>query len=115
MAYNENKIFDKYFDQLFKPGYPPADILALNRLADHIDRWWKDNALGLNDAMLATPSYSKFHLLIAVQACFCVANNQLDKVPAPSSTDAVLHNPDAVIAMAANCCNSALDVANSEY
>jgi hypothetical protein len=63
----------------------------------------------------AVPSYSKFHLLFAIQACFCAASNQIEKVPAPSATEKVLNDPDALITMAAGCYNSALDVAISEY
>lgn len=115
IAYNENKLFDKHFELLFKADYPPADILALNRWALHIERRWNEDNLGLNEALVATPSYSKHHLMFAVQSCFCVANNQSDKVPAPSATGKVLDDPDAVITMAANCYNSALDSAVSEY
>ena len=115
IAYNENKLFDKYFDLLFKAEYPPADILTLNRWAQHIERRWDENDLALNEALVAIPSYSKHHLLFAMQACFCVANNQSNKVPTPSATVKVLDDPDAVITMAANCYNSALDAAVSEY
>ena len=65
---------------------------------------------------MATPSYSKLHLLFAIQSCFCVASTQLDKVPMPSATVGVLNaGPDAVITMAANCFNSGLDAAVNEY
>jgi hypothetical protein len=115
IAYNENKLFDKYFDLLFRSDYSPADILALNRWMLHIERRWKENNLGLNDALVAAPSYTKFHLLFAIQSCFSTASNQVDKVPDPSATTHVLNEPDAVITMAANCYNSALDAAINEY
>ncbi|MEW6213157.1 MAG: AIPR family protein [Acidobacteriota bacterium] len=114
IAYNENKMFDKYFEQLFHSDYSPSDMLALHQWMRHIDRCWNDS-LGLNQALMAAPSYSKFHLLFAIQACFCAASNQVDKVPAPSATEKVLNDPDSVITMAANCYNSALDAAISEY
>jgi len=115
IAYNENKVFDKYFEQLFHPDYPPADMLALQRWQQQIERRWDENSLNLNEALMAVPSYSKHHLLFAIQACFCAASNQVDKVPAPSATDKLLSDPDALITMAANCYNSALDAAMSEY
>src|SRR5262249_6149567 len=83
IAYNENKLFDKYFEQLFHSDYPPADVLALVKWANHIERRWNQEDLVLNDALLATPSYSKFHLLFAIQACFSIGSGQADKVPAP--------------------------------
>jgi hypothetical protein len=30
MAYNENKLFDKYFEQLFKADYRPTDVAGLS-------------------------------------------------------------------------------------
>jgi hypothetical protein len=116
IAYNENKIFDKYFEQLFRADYPPADLLALHQWFLHIERRWRAQDLGLNETLMATPSYSKLHLLFAIQACFCVASIQLDKVPMPSATVGVLNaGPDPVITMAANCFNSGLDAAVNEY
>src|SRR5262249_4223295 len=110
IAYNENRIFDKYFELLFRPDYPPADLLALHHWFQHIEGRWRAQDLGLNEALMATPSYSKLHLLFAIQSCFCVASTQLDKVPVPSATAGVLSSgPDAVITMAANCFNSGLD------
>jgi hypothetical protein len=115
IAYNENKVFDKYFEQLFHTDYSPTNMLALRRWQQHIERRWDENSLNLNEALMAVPSYSKHHLLYAIQACFCAANNQVDKVPAPSATGIALGDPDAIITMAANCYNSALDAAMSEY
>jgi len=118
ISYNENKLFDKYFEQLFHSDYPPTDILALMSWANHIERRWNQNDLGLNDALLAVPSVSKSHLLFAVQACLSIGSGQSDKVPAPSATANFLTNKDIVdpiITMAANCYNSAFDTARSEY
>jgi hypothetical protein len=115
IAYNENKIFDKYFEQLFRPDYRPADLLALHQWFQQIERRWKAQDLGLHEDLLATPSYSKMHLMFAIQTCFSVASTQKDKVPVPSATVAVLQGgPDATITMAANCFNSAMDAAVSE-
>jgi hypothetical protein len=118
ISYNENKLFDKYFEQLFRSDYSPADLFTLNSWANHIERRWNKNDLGLNEALLAMPSYSKFHLLFAVQACFSIGSGQADKVPAPSATSKITANADTVdpiITMAANCYNSAFDTARSEY
>ena len=118
ISYNENKIFDKYFEQLFHSDYPPSDLFSLTQWANHIERRWNKNDLGLNEALLAMPSYSKFHLLFAVQACFSIGSGQSDKVPSPSASEKILgitDSVDAIITMAANCYNSAFDTARSEY
>jgi hypothetical protein len=61
IAYNENKFFDKHFEQLFKADYLPADIAGLTFWSRRIeDRW--NSGLPLNEALLASPSYSKFLL-----------------------------------------------------
>jgi hypothetical protein len=117
ISYNENKLFDKHFEQLFHSDYLPADLFALTMWANHIERRWGKNDLGLNDALLAMPSYSKSHLLFAVQACFSLGSGQSDKVPSPSATAKIItitDTVDPIITMAANCYNSAFDTARSE-
>lgn len=114
IAFNETKLFDKHFEQLFRPEFAPADILALVRWQQQIDKRWNGN-LGLVEDLLAVPSYAKFHLLMAIQACFAIASNQSDKVPSPSATVDALAESEPIISMAANCFNSALDTAMNEY
>ena len=46
IAFNDNKLFDKYFDQLFRADYPPADILVLQRWMEAIDIAWKNGNSG---------------------------------------------------------------------
>jgi len=114
IAYNENKLFDKYFDQLFKADYAPADIHGLNQWMREIERRWDAGSLGLNETLVATPSYTKHHLLYGVQMVFSIANNHQDKVPAPSTTLAALADAEAIINQAVTAYNSALDGANQE-
>ncbi|HET6386497.1 MAG TPA: AIPR protein, partial [Armatimonadota bacterium] len=105
------------FEQLFHADYSPTDLLALNQWAINIGRRWTQNDLTLNDALMAMPSYSKFHLLFAVQACFSFGSAQSDKVPAPSATLGILadgQKVDAILTMAANCYNAAFENARSE-
>jgi hypothetical protein len=113
IAYNENKLFDKYFEQLFKADYPPADIAGLTFWARRIEERW-NSGLPLNEVLLASPSYSKFHLLYTVQIFFSAASNQIDKVPAPSATIG-FPDPDPLIGFAATCYNSALEAGIAEY
>ena len=114
IAHNENQLFDKHFDLLFKSNYPPADIAGLKSWAGAIDRRWTAGDLSLNEALLASPSVAKAHLLYAVQLFFAAASKQIDRVPAPSATTN-FPNPNALIDVCASCYNSALEAGMSEY
>jgi len=108
-AYNENKLFDKHFEHLFKPDYSPADIHALNQWVREIEKRWATNSLGLNEVLLAVPSYMRHHLLYGIQMVFSIASNQQDKVPAPAATLAAISDADAIITQVVTAYNSALD------
>lgn len=114
IAHNENQLFDKHFDVLFRADYRPADVAGLKHWANAIDHRWKSGDLLLNEALLASPSVAKSHLLYAIQLFFSAASNQLDKVPAPSATVG-FPDTNALINVAASCYNSALEAGMSEY
>ena len=84
ISYSETKIFDKYFEQLFKREYKPENAQALNLFYQEIMKVWsKENPLGLNETLLAMKAYAPYHHLYAISMCFAIANNQADNVPAP--------------------------------
>jgi hypothetical protein len=113
-ANNENRLFDKHFDQLIKNDYAPTDILALNQWIQEIDKMWGDGSVGLNEVLLAVPSIMKHHLLFGVQMVFSIANNQHDKVPKPSATMGSIREASSIIAQVVSAYNSALDGANQD-
>ena len=116
IAGNENRLFDKHFEQLFRPDYSPEDIDALNRWSRKIDDLWDASTLNLNDQLIATPSQAKYQLLYAVQLSFCAASKQLDKVPAPSATvSAFITSADAIVTNAAVGFENAFQSAVQEY
>jgi len=85
ISYSETKIFDKYFEQLFKREYKPEDAQALNAwMRELIKVWTENNPLGLNETLLAMKAYAPFHHLYAISMCFSISNNQADRVPNPS-------------------------------
>ena len=87
ISYGETKIFDKYFEILFKKSYRPEDIQALNSWMGAVrDVWVDENPLGFDDALLAMKAYAPFHHLYAVSMIFAIANKASDRVPAPSAT-----------------------------
>jgi len=118
IAYSETKIFDKYFEQLFRKDYAPENVQALNELSRLVfQRWIKENPLGLNESLLAMRSYAPYHHMYAVSLCFCVSNNMPEGVPNPyraiekAKREGVI---DQIIDMAGICLNSALEAAANE-
>jgi hypothetical protein len=115
IAYNENRLFDEYFEKLVRSDYAPADLLALKQWSSRIDIHWEKEDLGLHEQLQAASGFTRYYLLFAASFAFSVASNQQDKVPNPSATVQALESADAIINLAANCCNSALENAVAEY
>lgn len=118
IAYSENKIFDKYFEQLFKREYKPEDAQALNQWAHQIMTCWKqDNPLSLNESLLAMKAYAPYHQLYAVSMCFAISNNQSDRVPSPHKSYENAMNAgmvNKIVEIAGICLNTALVAAANE-
>lgn len=84
ISYSETKIFDKYFNQLFRKDYAPEKMQALNELFRAIiKRWTLDNPMGLNPSLLAMKSYAPYHQLFAVSVYFSTVNSMPNSVPNP--------------------------------
>lgn len=115
LAYNENRLFDEHFDKLVHDDYAPSNALALAAWAKHIDLRWEKNDLGLHETLQAITGFSRYYLLFTLSFCFAVGSSQQDKVPSPAATTKALDKADALLSLAANCCNSALDNAVAEY
>lgn len=120
IAYSENKIFDKYFDQLFRRSdeYRPINAQALNEWMQEILKGWiVENPFGLNESLLAMRAYAPFHQLYAVSMCFGIQSNQSDRALQPSvALEKTLSKGarDQVIQIAASCLNTALEAAANE-
>jgi len=117
-AYSETKIFDKFFEQLFKREYEPENLQALNLLMQEIYAGWiPQNPWGLNESLLAMKAYAPFHQLYAISQIYSIASNQSDRVPKPNSTYANAQSHgiiDRVVNMAATALNFALETAANE-
>lgn len=118
LSYGETKIFDKYFDQLFRREYAPENIQALNVLFSTLyAKWDKDNPMGLNETLLAMKSYAPYHQLYAISVIFCEINKMNDSVPSPAVVLKKLNAGgllDTVVETAGSCLNMALETASSE-
>ncbi len=118
VAYSETKIFDKFFEQLFKRDYTPENVFALNFWMRSIQsKWGKDNPMGLNESLLAMKAYAPYHHLYAVSMCFAIANNHPDRVPNPYSCyqKATRENmAEEIVKIAGTSLNIALQTAANE-
>lgn len=118
IAYSETKIFDKYFEQLFKREYRPENVQALNSWFQQIKKaWTKDNPLGLNETLLAMRAYAPYHHLYAVSMCFAIASNQGDRVASPGRClDQVMQAgmTEEIVKIAGVSLNMALEAAANE-
>jgi len=119
IAYSETKIFDKYFEQLFKKDYSPENGQALSFWMQEIwKRWSKENPLSLNESLLAMKAYAPYHHLYAISVCFGVSNSMpMESVPSPSISYEVAkkHNLiDQIVDLAGRSLNFALESAANE-
>ena len=118
ISYSETKIFDKYFDQIFRKDYAPENVQALNELSKCVAaRWSNDNPLGLNDSLLAMKAYAPHHHLYAVSIFFCEVNKMPESVPNPAKALEKLKENrllGTVVDMAGQCLNMAFETASSE-
>lgn len=118
ISYSETRIFDKYFEQLFKRDYTPDNIQALNCWMGEINKGWvAENPYFFNESLLAMKSYAPYHHLYAVSMCFSIASNMRDRVPVPAKTYQIaLENNKVsdIVKMAATCLNFALETAANE-
>ena len=118
IAYSETRIFDKYFEQLFKKDYNPENAQALNFWMKEVwKKWTKDNPLGLNESLLAMRAYAPYHHLYAISLCFSVSNNMAEGVPNPFITYNLAKENgllEQISDIAGSCLNSALEAAANE-
>lgn len=119
LSYGETKIFDKYFETLFKnKDYPPESVFALNAWMNEIMKAWvPTNPLQLNETLLAMKAYAPFHHLYAVEMCFSISNNQAEKVASPSKAYQAATKAqmvDEIFKVAGISLNMALEAAANE-
>lgn len=117
ISYGETKIFDKYFEILFKRDYKPENIQGLNNWMKEIMKNWTDkNPLGLNETLLTMKAYAPFHHLYAVSMIFAIGNNKSDRVPSPNATweNAKTYGMvDQIVKTTGRCLNTAMRVASN--
>lgn len=118
IAYSETKLFDKYFEQLFKRDYKPEDAQALNFWMQNVMSKWKDtNPLNLNETLLAMKAYAPYHHLYAISMCFGISSNFPERVPSPSKTYEIAKSQnlvDEIVKISGISLNMALEAAANE-
>jgi hypothetical protein len=108
---NEKKLFDEYYKTIFRTGYDPANVLALQTWLNAIDVALPN--LALSDVLKAGKSYVKYHLLFSVSAIIASVNKQTQSVIEPHFAMKATERADQVLPHAANCLENALQAALS--
>lgn len=119
IAYSPKKIFDTYFDQLFKKDYSPEDVQALNILGKKVfECWTQDNQLELNESLLAMKAYAPYHQLYGVSLFFSIINGMPgEAVISPALALKKLEESNLleyIIKISGKCLNTALINASAE-
>ena len=119
LSYGETKIFDKYFETLFKnKNYPPENVFSLNAWMNSVWKAWvAENPLNLNETLLAMRAYAPYHHLYAIGMCFSISNNHSEFVPSPYKSYEVaskLAMVDEMVKVAGISLNMALEAAANE-
>lgn len=119
LSYGETKIFDKYFETLFRnKDYPPENVFALNAWMNEVQATWVlENPLSLNETLLAMKAYAPYHHLYAVAMIFAISSNQSDRVPSAHKTLEFAqrcHMVEEIVRIAGTCLNMALEAAANE-
>ncbi|CAE6715487.1 AIPR family protein [Candidatus Nitrotoga fabula] len=119
LSYGETKIFDKYFETLFRnKDYAPEDVLSLNLWMIQVYKTWGvENPLNLNETLLAMRAYAPYHHLYAIAMFFSITNNQVERVPNPAKAYEVAlksNMVDEIVKIAGISLNMALDAAANE-
>ncbi len=109
ISFNEKKLFDEYYKTVFRTGYDPANILALQTWLNAIDTAWPN--LALNDVLKAGRAYVKYHLLFSISSIFAGVNKQPNAVIEPHYTMQATQRAGEILPLAANCLENALQAA----
>ncbi len=119
LSYGETKIFDKYFETLFRnKDYLPENVWSLNQWMRRVMQVWvPSNPLSLNETLLAMRAYAPYHHMYAIAMCFSISNNQSERVPSPSkayNAAAASGMIEEVVKVAGISLNMALEAAANE-
>lgn len=105
-AANEKKLFDEYYKTLFRTGFPPDSMLALQSWMNAIESAWPN--LNLNNELKAGKMHVKYHVLFSVSALINAVNKQPTLTVSPSATFRALEAAGEILPMAANCIENAM-------
>ena len=109
---NEKKLFDEYYKTLFKTGYNPESMFALQQWLNAIEDAWPN--LNLNNELKAGKMHVKYHVLFAVSALINAINKQPTLVVDPMVTINALKSAGELLPLAANCIENAMQSARMQ-
>jgi len=108
-AANEKKLFDEYYKTLFRTGYAPESMLALQQWLNAIEVAWPN--LNMNNELKAGKMHVKYHVLFSASALINAVNKQATLVVSPGATFKALAASGEILPLAASCTENAMQSA----
>ena len=108
-AANEKKLFDEHYKTLFRTGYAPESMLALQQWLNAIEAAW--TSLNMNNELKAGKTHVKYHMLFSVSALINAVNKQATLVISPAATLKALEASGEILPLAANSIENAMQSA----
>lgn len=105
-AANEKKLFDEYYKTLFRTGYPPESMLALQQWLNAIEVAWPN--LNMSNELKAGKMHVKYHVLFSVSALINAVNKQATLVVSPAATLKAVAASGEILPLAGNCVETAM-------
>jgi hypothetical protein len=108
-AANEKKLFDEYYKIVFRTGYQPESMLALQQWLNAIEVAWPN--LTMSNELKAGKMHVKYHVLFSVSALINAMNKQATLVVSPGATFKALAVSGEILPLAAGCVENAMQTA----
>lgn len=81
VAHSEERLFDRYFNSIFRDDIAPEDVLGLFDGLDALDSAWNDEAFNLRSELRLKRYHAPYHVLAAMASCVSFASGQEKAVP----------------------------------
>lgn len=116
LAHSEERLFDRYFNTIFRDEVAPEDVIGLFDGLDAINTAWDDSGFNLRSELRLKRYHAPYHVLAAMAACVALASAQEKRMPCGRILTELsqTNHLRALIDAAASAVEQALEEANEE-